>query len=116
MAITQNGYIAFWDVRDPRHPVALGKPIKAAPDDVRSLAIHPDDRTLAIGIANGTVQMWDITNPAAPVTPQHAIEGPDGIVHSLAFNPDGSVLAGGDGAGQTGMWRVSGGDLTPIAP
>jgi WD40 repeat protein/transcriptional regulator with XRE-family HTH domain len=115
VAITQNGYIAFWDVRDPRHPVALGKPIKAAPDDVRSLAIHPDDRTLAIGIANGTVQMWDITNPAAPVAPQHAIEGPDGIVHSLAFNPDGSVLAGGDGAGQTWMWRVSGGDLTPIA-
>jgi WD40 repeat protein len=106
IAVAQNGNIALWDVRDPQHPTAIGKPIAVALDDARSLAISPDSRTLAIGIADGTVRLWDIENPSAPTQLQRPITGPDGYIQSLMFNPDGSILAGG-AAGQTWLWNVT---------
>lgn len=115
-AVTQNGYLGLWDVHDPRRPRPLGKPIRVATDDARSLAISPDGRTLAVGIANGTVQLWDIENPRAPRSAGPAVTGPDGFVHALAFNPGGSILAGGAGSGQTWLWQVTGErQLTTIA-
>jgi WD40 repeat protein/transcriptional regulator with XRE-family HTH domain len=106
-AVTQNGYVGLWDVHDPRRPRPLGKPVRVATDDARSLAINPDGDTLAVGIANGTVGLWDIENPRVPRAAGPAITGPDGFVHALAFNRDGSMIAGGAGAGQTWVWRVT---------
>ena len=106
-AVTQHGFLALWDIRDPHHPKPFGAPVNVAPDDARSLAISPNDHTLAVGIANGTVMLWDIENPRHPNPVGPTTTGPDGIVHALAFNADGSILAGGAGIGQTWMWRVS---------
>jgi WD40 repeat protein len=106
-AVTQGGYVALWDISDPRRPSPAGSPIQVAHDDARSLAISPDNRTLAVGIANSTVQLWDIKDPDAPSPVRPPITGPDGIVQALTFNPDGSILAAGAGAGQTWMWRVT---------
>jgi WD40 repeat protein len=77
------------------------------PDDARSLAISPDNRTLAVGVTNGTVLLWDIENPRALRRLGPAVTGPDGIIHALTFSPDGAVLAGGASAGQTWLWRVT---------
>jgi WD40 repeat protein len=115
-AVTQHGFVALWDIRDPRHPRPLGQPIAVAPDDARSVAISPDGHTLAVGVANGTVVLWDITDPRKPTVAGPATTGPDGIVHALAYSPDGSVLAGGAGTGQTWMWRViDDRELDPVA-
>lgn len=115
-AVTQNGYVGLWDVHDPHRPRPIGRRIRIATDDARSLAISPDGHTLAVGIANGTVELWDIENPHAPRSRGPAITGPDGFVHALAFSPDGSLLAGGAGAGQTWLWQVTEGrHLAPMA-
>jgi WD40 repeat protein len=106
VAVTQNGNVALWDVRDPQHPTVIGKPIAVALDDARSLAISPDSRTLAIGIADGTVRLWNIENPSAPTQLGRPITGPDGYIHALMFNANGSILTGG-GRGQTWLWNIN---------
>ncbi|MEU4233210.1 helix-turn-helix domain-containing protein [Nonomuraea sp. NPDC026600] len=106
-AATQNGYLLLWDIRDPRQPTAIGRPIAVALDDARSLAISPHGTTLAIGIGDGSVRLWDIADPAAPIKLGEPITGPDGVLNALAFNPDGSKLAGGSGTGQTWIWDMA---------
>lgn len=103
-AVGESGNVLLWDVRDPRKPMLLGKPYLVAPDEAHSLAISPDSRTLAVGIADGTVRLLDIRNSAAP-RPLRRITGPDGYINALMFNADGSILAGG-GRGQTWLWHI----------
>ncbi|WP_143263943.1 nSTAND1 domain-containing NTPase, partial [Amycolatopsis kentuckyensis] len=80
------GGALLWDVSDPAGPRPLEAPV-ADPDQVKSVAISVDGKTLATG--NGeTIRLWDISDPRhrkeltlLPGEGSAAVFGPDG--HSL---------------------------------
>ncbi len=65
---------------------------------VECLAVSPDNRTMALGLASG-VEFVDLINPSNPRTfvsfPDGAIEGDD-APKNLTFTPDGRFLAAGN--------------------
>jgi WD40 repeat protein/DNA-binding SARP family transcriptional activator len=60
-------------------------------DEVRSVAISPDSRTLASGSADGSLLLWDLENGLL----LDSIEGHVDSVEALSFSPDGRILASG---------------------
>lgn len=74
---------------------------------VRTLAFHPDDKTLAIGDANGKIWLWDVTSgwgkKRFDAFSQNAHKG---AVTALAFNPDGSLLLSGGEDAILLVWEV----------
>lgn len=103
------GTVQLWNVTDPAHPVALGKPLTGL-TYVNTVAFSPDGRTLAAGTGPGMIQLWNVTDPAHPVALGKPLTAPAQVV-SVAFSPDGQILAGGSAPGGpvTGairLWNV----------
>jgi WD40 repeat protein len=75
--------------------------------EVRSLALSPDERLLAIGVRYGVIQVIDL---ASTKTLAHW-KGHASDVWSLAFSPDGKTLASGNGdwdkPGQVKLWDAA---------
>jgi RNA polymerase sigma factor (sigma-70 family) len=76
-----------------------------------SLAISPDGKTVASGSYPGRVCLWD----AATGQLRGTLHGSDGHVFALQFSPDGKALAAAgsvnadnNGAGQTVVWDLPG--------
>lgn len=116
--------VRLWDVSDPSHPVALGRPLpeEASVDSILSVKFSPDGRTLAVGghanhVGNsgsgGFVDLWDLTSPSHPVLlgrpASTGVSAWDFIsaIQSLAFSPDGRTLAAGRAAGIVSLWNVT---------
>ncbi|NUR30844.1 MAG: hypothetical protein HOV83_34185, partial [Catenulispora sp.] len=116
--------VRLWDVSDPSHPVALGRPLRvdASVDSILSVKFSPDGRTLAVGghshnLGNsgsgGFVDLWNLTSPSHPVLlgrPANTGVSPwDSIssIQSLAFSPDGRTLAAGRASGIVSLWNVT---------
>jgi WD40 repeat protein len=51
------------DLTDAAHPRPLGDAITSGIGDVRSMALSPDGRTVAIGTENQMVQFWAVPDP-----------------------------------------------------
>ena len=68
---------------------------------IRSLAISPSGRTLAVGWNDrdkpGNIQLWSLD----PIRDAGLLSGHIQMVNSLAFSPDGRALISGSGAGLT---------------
>jgi WD40 repeat protein len=74
-----------------------------------SMAISPNDRTLALGYSSGTIRLWNIAGDRAIATLPAQADKP---VTSLAFGgQDGDTLAAGSGNGQTYLWDPAGDSL-----
>jgi WD40 repeat protein len=104
------GTVELWNVANPAHPVALGKPLTGL-TYVNAVAFSPDGRTLASGNGPGTIQLWNVTDPANPVVLGKALTAPAQVV-TVAFSPDGQILAagsapGGPVAGAIRLWNVA---------
>jgi len=100
MAITSDGGSAFgtpsgkgfqtWNARTGRQGGVV-----EVPDSAWTLAIAPDDATIAIGTWAGTVDLWDLRSNSRFRT----LKVFDQLIGSVAFSPDGSIIAAGSVGG-----------------
>ncbi|MCZ4125140.1 nSTAND1 domain-containing NTPase [Streptomyces sp. H39-S7] len=101
------GFVDLWNVTDPEHPSALGRPVSTDLTSVTSVAFSPDGRTLAAGNQNGTVSLWSTTDRNRPTPLGPPMTGPGGSVLSVRFGPDGHTLAVGGRDGTVALWNTA---------
>ncbi len=96
--------LSLWDMRDAPD---LGPPVRLATGRVRSMAISPDGRTLAVGTDGRKIFLVDVGVPRIDGEPL-VYEGTAEIdwVSSVAFSPDGRTLASGGSDGLV-LWDVA---------
>jgi WD40 repeat protein len=70
--------------------------------DPTSLAIAPDDRTLAIGTFDGALKLWNMSSRQQVI----ALEAGSSIVRTVAFSADGTALASATYDGKVRVWRA----------
>lgn len=78
---------------------------------VRTLAFHPDDRTLAIGDAHGKIWLWDVASGWVKGFRSFPLNAHKGAVTALAFNPDGTLLLSGGEDAALLVWELIDGAL-----
>jgi len=77
-----------------------------------SLALAPDELTLACGSADATIRLWNFaTRHPGPV-----LQGHTGPVSSVAFSPDGKLLASASTDQSVRLWEVTSGKLVATLP
>ncbi|MEV5541874.1 hypothetical protein AB0L13_34045 [Saccharopolyspora shandongensis] len=112
----------LWNVADPTHPAALGRPLTGHTDAVYSVAFSPNGKTLATTSNDGTVRLWDAADPAHPVPLGRPLTGHTSSVYSVVFSPDGNTLASASNDGTAQLWGLtvnhaaSGSALLPETP
>ncbi|MFE0101293.1 hypothetical protein [Streptomyces sp. NPDC059009] len=99
--------VRLWDVRDPRHPRALGKPLTGHTSWVSSAVFSPDGNTLASTGDDGTVRLWDVRNPRHPRALGGPVAGHGGTIYLLAFSPDGRTLAAAADDRKVHLWDMA---------
>lgn len=84
--------IRLWNVADPAHARALGKPVTGHAGAVGDLAFRPRGTVLA-GCGDRNIQLWDVARPDAPQPLGAPLDGHADGVNSVAFSGDGNILA-----------------------
>jgi serine/threonine protein kinase/Tol biopolymer transport system component len=74
---------------------------------VNSVALSPDNRTLATGDSNGNAYLWS-TDTGRQIAVLH---GSDTKVFAVAFSSDGTMVATGFGNGSASLWNAATGQL-----
>ncbi|WP_306208081.1 WD40 repeat domain-containing protein [Actinoplanes sp. RD1] len=97
--------IRLWDVRDPRHPVALPT-LASGERSITTLAFSADRRMLAGAGTGGRIHVWDTSDPSA-VRQRPALTGHSGRVDSVAFSPAAPRLASIATDGTTRLWDLA---------
>lgn len=78
--------VALWDSQSNTLRLLQGHA-----DEIRSIALSPDESTLATGSRDATLRLWDVaTGRELEVVLVHS-----GIVGSVSYSPDGKWLASG---------------------
>ncbi len=81
--------------------------IKPLGDLVRSIAISPNGKYLALGLQSGNIQIWDAEN----FTVKHYLAQLHQQVWSLTFDPQSQILASGGTDTNLCLWDVGSGNL-----
>src|SRR6185437_13984173 len=102
----EDGTVRLWDIADPAHPRALGRPLTGV-HAVSSVAVSPDGRVLATGDTYGEIQLRDIADPAHPRPLGVQVAGSSDALYSMAFSPDGHTLASSDEGGTVWLWDTA---------
>lgn len=83
----------------PRRLPDVQLPSPEASPVARSIAVRPDGRQLAVGLADGRVLRWSRSGGRAVMAT--ALTSVGGAVNSLAYSADGASLMAGDADGTT---------------
>ena len=106
LATGSESTVYFWNVANPAHPTALGKPIVAGNRAVVSLAFCPGRHILVGGGEGGQVRLWQVQDPEHPVPLGSPLNGNDDEVDLVACSPNGRLLAVA-GTGMVKLWDVA---------
>jgi WD40 repeat protein len=97
-----SGGIHKWTL-DSKEPLLSAQ----QPGVVYTLALSPDDKTLASAGSDKTIHLWN----AETFKPKLKLEGHAGPVNGLAFNARGDRLASAGWDGKVRLWDAAGGKL-----
>ncbi len=89
----------------PRVKLEFSSNLSVYEQSVTSVALSPDNRTLAVGTSEKTVLLYD----RASRTLLRKLNGPSGTVRHLSFSPDGASLLASDNDGVLLLWEVASG-------
>ena len=95
----------LWSIRDPRHPVRLGSPLRGPTDYVNVPSFDASGTLLAVPSNDHTVWVYDVSSPA------HArvlatLRALHGNVFAAAFSPVGRWLVAGGRSMVAPVWSV----------
>ena len=76
-------------------------------DDVTALALQPDGRAFAVGLATGQVQIYAI----GKMEMQKTLSDLPEKISVIRFSPDGKFIAAGTANGSVALWNVATGEL-----
>ncbi|WP_020386515.1 TIR domain-containing protein [Kribbella catacumbae] len=115
MATTGNdGTVILWDASGTARPRAIGVPLKHEVEMVGPIALSPDGKLLAVGLAftkvgdAKMVLLWDIADPAHPKLRGQRLDTGAKQLARLVFSPDGRTLAvGGSFPAIISLWNVA---------
>jgi WD40 repeat protein len=80
-----------------------------------SVALSPDDETLASGSSDGTISLWHVDSKQTFGEPfTHKVPTPSLVAPNLAFSPDGETLASGFSDGTIFLWEIATGARTKL--
>ena len=99
LAYASAGRVTLWDLRNDRMRFSI-----AMPENVSlSLALSPDEGTLAVGTSGSADQLLLIDTDSGRIL-GGALTVPGGPVTGLDFSPDGTMLATGTQGGELTFW------------
>ena len=94
-------FVYSWDVSDP---TTVGEPEIVSDNGsiVWSLAVHPNDGSVAVSYDDGTISVFDLET----ATELRVLEWDDGSggINAIAFSPDGSKLVASNRSGRLNGW------------
>ena len=73
---------------------------------LRSVAYHPDGRTIAAGGGENNVVLWDVEPDESYAAVRQLLEGHQGPVYDVMFSPDGTLLASGSSDHTVRLWDI----------
>ena len=94
----------------PEQAALIVEETLAAGSAVRSVALSPDGRTLAVGTEEDSVQLWDVA--AGRIA--HTLTGHTDRVLGVAFAPDGRTLASAGDDDTVRLWEAATGQAVHI--
>lgn len=101
-----DGFVHVWSVAGLQETsfIEIGEPIT-------SIALSPNQTTLAIGTQTGSIALWDLPSNTAIAT----LSGHVGAVNSVNFNSDGSLLVSGGDDNIVYLWNTGNDASEPVA-
>jgi WD40 repeat protein len=90
--------VIVWDAKTG----AVRATLSGHQDEVRSLALTPDGRTLLTASKDKTVRVWDVASGAE----RAVLEWDVGNVNAVAVAPDGTTAAAGGRSGTVVVWGL----------
>lgn len=97
---TADGRLALTDLATGQQDAK----VDAGPGAVRTLAVTPDGRALAVG-GDAGIELWDITGPLPQRLPD--LGDPRRRIYSLAVSDDGRTLAAGGDNTIVELWDIA---------
>ena len=93
--------IKLWDVKSGLETITLPEKLFHY-----SVAISPDEKTLAIGNYEGTINLWDVSSGTNP----RVISAHNYFVEQIAFSNDGKTLASASDDATIKLWDLQSGE------